>query len=264
MVWSWAQAESIHPLTQYYEDSNLAVNINKAIERTGVDYPRQIQSPDGNIYGVASYNQSYGNEYPHKLWLYEPWLKALGKEAPTTTDEFYELLRLVTTTDLNGNGKADEIGLLGSIGSRKGYRNFLMNAFAYAGDDQYRTVNDGTVSVSYTSDQWKEGLKYIAKLFSENLILRESLTISDEQFNTLINSEEPTVFSMVCMAPTAIAAGSQRSTEYVAVDTLTGPEGVNYASYIPTAAGVRQDPLCASMESPTDGRFRRTRLTSTR
>lgn len=237
-VWSWAQAGTILPLTEYYEDQKLAVNINQAKERTGEDYVQQVRSPDGNIYGIATYNQSYGNEYPHKLWLYRPWLKALKKDVPNTTEEFYQLLKLVSETDLNGNGKADEIGMLGTTEGRKGYLNFLMNGFVYAGDGQYRTVSDGEVSVAYTSESWKEGLNYIKKLFSENLILRESLTISDEQFNTLINSEEPVVFSMVCLAPSMITSGSERSTEYVCVDTLTGPDGVNFASYTPTVAKI--------------------------
>lgn len=229
-VWSWAQAETIIPLTDYYADPALAVNINEAMERTGSDYTQQIISPDGNIYGVATFNQSYGNEYPHKMWIYKPWLDALGKEMPKTTDEYYELLKLVSQTDLNGNGKADEIGLLGSRTDDKKekgsfYLKFLMNAFVYAGDEQYRQVNDGVVTASYTTDAWKDGLKYIAKMFDEKMILSESVTMSGEQFKTLMNSEEPTVFSFVGLAPDMITSGTQRSTEYVCLESLTGPDG---------------------------------------
>ena len=172
MVYDWAKAEAVLSLTDYYNDPDLAVNINEAIERTGVDYTKHITSPDGNIYGIASYNQSYGNEYPNKLWIYKPWLDALGKDVPTTTEEFYELLKLVSETDLNGNGKNDEIGMAGSsIGSTYGgYLITLMDAFAYAGDTNYLAVNDGVVSASYTTDEWKKGLEYTAKLFSEELI----------------------------------------------------------------------------------------------
>lgn len=248
-VWAWAQAETIIPLTEYYENPELAVHINEAIERTGIDYPKQIVSPDGNIYGIAQYNQSYGNEFPAKIWIYQPWLEALGKEVPTTTEEFYEVLKLVAETDLNGNGKKDEIGMLGSTGTYSSYMRALMNAFVYAGDGGYRVVEDGTVSVAYTTDAWKDGLKYLKTLFDEGLIAAESLTLSDEQFRTLINSEDPSVFSFVWMAPDMISQGTERSTEYICIDTLTGPNGVNYASYNPSVAGVSML-VTANCENP--------------
>lgn len=235
-VWSWAETGSIISLTDYYNNPELAVNINEAIERTGVDYTQQILSPDGNIYGIATYNQSYGNEFSSKIWIYQPWLEALGKDVPTTTEEFYEILKLVSETDLNGNGKKDEIGMLGSTGLYVKYWQVLMNAFSYAGDTQYRAVKDGKVSVAYTTDEWKNGLKYLKRLFDEGLIAAESLTISDEQFKTLINSENPTVFSFSHTAVDMVEAGTSRQTDYIYIDTLTGPDGVNYSSYTPSVA----------------------------
>lgn len=238
MIWSWAQAEAIIPLTEYCENPELAVHINEAKERTGIDYMSQIVSPDGNIYCIPRYNQSYGNEFPGKLWIYKPWLDALGKDVPTTTEEYYELLKLIYESDMNGNGKADEIGMIGTTTSGKYYRywSVLMNAFVYAGDDQYRSVDNGVVSAAYVTNEWKEGLKYLKKMFAENLILTESLTMSDDQFKSLMNSEEPVVFSFVYAAPDMITSGSQRSMEYVGIDTLTGPNGVNYSTLNPSVS----------------------------
>ena len=237
-VWSWAEAGSIIPLSDYYSDPELSVNINEAIERTGVDYTQQIVSPDGNIYGIAAYNQSYGNEFRDKLWIYQPWLEELDQEVPVTTEEFYELLKMISNSDMNGNGKKDEIGMLGSTGNYTNYWKFLMNAFTYAGDSHFRTVEDGIVSASYTTDEWKEGLKYLKKMFDEGLIAPESLTISDEQFSTLINSEDPTVFSFVYYGAEMVEAGTSRQTDYVCIDTLMGPDGVNYSTYVPSVANI--------------------------
>lgn len=240
-VWSWAQAGSVVSLTDYYNDPDKTPNIRKAYERTGTDYTKQITSPDGNIYGVATLNQSYGNEYPDKLWIYKPWLDALDREVPTTTEEFRELLKLVSTTDLNGNGKADEIGMAGARLGGSGYGGYaraLMNAFEYTGDVCYRTVKDGAIGAAYTTDEWKEGLSYIKEMFSENLILGQSLSMGDDEFKTLINSDEPVVFSFAYFAPDMIASGSDRANEYIAIDTLAGPGGVNYATYRPTVANI--------------------------
>ncbi len=232
-VWEYAQAETIIPLTDYYNDPELAVNINEAYERTGVRYTDQITCPDGNLYALASFNQSYGNEYPHKMWIYKPWLDALEMDVPTTTEEFYEVLKAVSETDLNGNGKADEIGLLGGIGSFNVYFNYLMNAFVYAGDPQYKVVEDGTVSTAFSTEEWKEGLDYIHRLFDEGLILSESLTMDDAQFKTLLNSEEPTVFAFCWMAA---SHAETRMDDYICIDSLTGPDGVNYSTFRPSSA----------------------------
>lgn len=238
-IWDWAQAGTILPLTDYYDDPALAVNIDKAIARTGSDYPKQITSPDGNIYGVATLNQSYGNEYPDKMWYSRSWLEALGEKEPTTTEEFYQLLKKVKETDLNGNGKADEIGLVGLFKTNelyKGWFSYLMNAFVYAGDKYFRTVNDGVVGVAYNTPEWKEGLKYIRRLFEEGLIASETLTMDVEQFKALMNAEEQVVFSMNYYAPDMLDANGPRVTEYQYLAPLEGPEGVKYASYTKSVA----------------------------
>jgi len=240
-VWEWAQAETIIPLTEYYNNPELAVEINKAIERTGVNYPQQIQSPDGNIYALASFNQSYGNEYPAKMWIYQPWLDELGLEYPKTTEEFYQMLKKVKETDLNGNGKNDEIPLCGSaLGeSYSWYMEYVMNAFAYMGDEHYRHVQDGVVTASYATDAWKEGLKYIKKLFDEGLILAESLTMTNEQFKSLTGAEEQVVFAFAYFGPNQGMSDQTRVHGYYGINPIVGPEGVQYASYEPSVAKPR-------------------------
>lgn len=238
-VLSWAEAESIVPLTDYYANADLAVNLNEAKERTGVDFTSHLVLPDGNVYGLPVFNQSYGNEYPQKIWIYEPWLEALGKEVPKTTEEFFDLLTEVAATDLNGNGKKDEIGLLGAGDhdmSSGGYVNILMNAFVYAGDANYLAVNDGTVNAAYTTEAWKEGLKYIRTFFENGSIPKEIFSISPEQLKTMLNTEECTVFAFTDYEPMSIDQSTGRHAEYICIESLTGPEGVNYSTYVPTVA----------------------------
>ena len=40
-----------------------------------------------------------------KLWIYQPWLDALGLEMPQTTDEFEQVLLAFKEQDPNGNGR---------------------------------------------------------------------------------------------------------------------------------------------------------------
>lgn len=236
-ILEWSETGTILPVTDYYEDPELAKNINDAIARTGENYPAQLMMPDGEIYSLGMYNQSYGSEYPAKTWLYKPWLDALGEEVPTTTEEFYNLLKKVSETDLNGNGKHDEIPFVGgaSTSAFKYYFEFLMNAFVYAGDNNntYLNVNDGVVSSAVTTEEFKAGLEYIRKLFQEGLILNESLTMVDDQYKTLLNTEEHTVFAITYASPSPFN-NSEISDNFIAIEPLTGPEGVQYASYVPS------------------------------
>ena len=239
-VLDWALNETIVPLTEYYNDPEKSVNTREAFERTGVEYTKQITSPDGNIYGFANLNQSYYNEFPSKMWVNGEWLAKLGMSLPTTPDELYEVLKATVATDLNGNGKADEIGICGTFGANgkwDGWFDYIMNAYVYAGDGQFRTVDDGVVGLAYTTEEWKEGLKFIKKLFDENLILAESLTMDEKQCEVVLNSEDLSVMFMNYFSPAL--ADVTRKDAYDFVLPLTGPNGVRYATYAPSTASIR-------------------------
>ena len=230
----WAATGNIIPLTEYYNDAELAKNINEAIERTGVDYTAHLYMPDGDIYSIGTYNQSYGNEYPSKLWINKVWLDKLEMEIPTTLEEFHAVLKAVSETDLNGNGKQDEIPLVGSaLGtSYDNHEHFIMNAFFYAGDkdDVYKVVNDGVVSSAVTTEEFKKSLVELRKLYQEGLILNESITMNADQCKTLMNTEENTVFAFSFTSPSVFTDTARRD-EYICIAPLVGPEGVQYADY---------------------------------
>ncbi|MDW7655686.1 MAG: extracellular solute-binding protein, partial [Bacillota bacterium] len=101
-VYQWGQAGAIIPLNDYYENSSY--HLKMAVDRTGVDFKQMVTSPDGNYYGIPSYNQSLGNENPAKMWIYQPWLDTLDLEVPKTTDDLYNVLKAFKEDDPNGNG----------------------------------------------------------------------------------------------------------------------------------------------------------------
>lgn len=239
MVYQWALEGAIIPLTEYYEDSTISYYLHEAMERTGTDFRSQLVMPDGEIYGIPTLNQSYGNEYPHKGYFYTPWLEQLGVEVPTTTDELYELFKAVCSQDMNGNGKTDEIALTGTWGGTyDGWFAFLMNSFVYAGDSNYYTVNDGVVSAAYTTDEWKEGLKFIRKLFAEGLIPTETLTQDDAGYKAIMNTEVPNALTLVYFTPDMIGTGLTYREDYETFAPMAGPAGVQHATYRPSTASV--------------------------
>lgn len=238
---SWVQEGVLLPLNEYYDDANMSANIRTASESEGVDIATYMTSPDGNIYKLPAFSPSPNGTSWKKMWVYKPWLDQLGKEVPQTLDEYYEVLKLIASTDLNGNGKADEIGLTGTgIYTYTGpWFEFLMSSFIYAYDDEFRVLENGEISFAYDTDLWKEGLTFIKKLFDEKLIPIETLTQSEEQYKAMLNSESTTVFSYTYFNPDMLNADlMDRKLEYTYINALTGPHGLKESMNYPSLPGV--------------------------
>ncbi len=237
----WANEGAIIPLNSYYENPELSANIREACERSGVEIPTYLTSPDGNIYRMPAFGQSPNGEVWKKLWIYQPWLDQLGKEVPQTLEEYFEILKLVATTDLNGNGKADEIGLTGTgILTYNGcWFDSLMSSFIYAYDEEYRVLDNGEISFAYTTEEWKEGLKYLRQFFESGLIPTETLTQNEEQYKALLNSEDTTVFSFSYWNADLMNADLlDRKLEYTYINALEGPSGLKEGMYMPAVPTV--------------------------
>ena len=231
---SWISEGVLLPLTDYYNNPDFAVNINDASERTETNIAQYMTQTDGNIYAIPNWSHDPGAEVSQKFWLYQPWLDQLGVEMPQTTEEYYELCKLVAATDLNGNGKNDEVCLTAS--GISGWFDFLMTPYVYAHDSLFRVVENGQVSFAYTTEEWKEGLKYIKKFFDEGLIPLETLTQNWDQYTAICFAETPTLLTFCgwCYE----GADPQRRSEYNYLVALEGPTGRKVSHYQPSTPGV--------------------------
>jgi putative aldouronate transport system substrate-binding protein len=217
-IYQWGQAGAILPLNEYYENS--AYHLKEALVRTGVDFMPMITSPDGNIYGLPTYNQSIVNEYNGKLWVYQPWLDQLDLDVPVTTDDFFNVASAFLTQDPNGNGKADEIPALGVPYSLNvNWMQALVNPFQFMGTNQYFRDGD-KVDTWFTTDGYREALKFINKLFANGLMPDYQFTIDTTAYNNLVgNAEIPLVGFMFGTATSA----SGRVPDYLGVGPLKQP-----------------------------------------
>lgn len=64
--------------------------------------------PDGSIRSLMTGPQnSYENDAEGIMFMNKAWLDKVGKDVPTTIDEFYDVLKAFKEQDPNGNGQAD-------------------------------------------------------------------------------------------------------------------------------------------------------------
>lgn len=209
---------------------------------------------DGHMYNLPRiYDVTY-SKCLEKLWIYQPWLDKLNLELPTTTEEFYEVLKAFKEQDPNGNGIADEIPMAGTDKSwAAGVRNYLMNAFVYYPENQgnanYLYVDNGTVVASYFQDEFKDGINYIAKLVDEGLISSESFTQDGDGLKRMGENPDDVILGAFPGGYQGIGVDmtGDRWTDYVAVEPLEGPNGVKLTKYTPDsiyAAGMSITDKC--------------------
>ncbi len=220
-----------------------------------------ITMTDGNIYVLPQIGCATHSLYSQKMWMNTTWLKNVGMELPTTTDEFYEVLKAFKEQDANGNGDTnDEVPLSGwPSGWATNPTVFLMNAFV-----PYTTSTDNTQGIYIdesgelvfpkTTEQWREGLRYLNKLYSEGLMDELTFTQTGQDLQKLGNNPDTTILGAAPGGSSSVflsIGDSDRWREYSTVMPLKGPEGLQRASYVPGTgkAGLSITSECDSPEA---------------
>ncbi len=210
-------------------------NIQAALDTYPI-FKAMATAPDGNIYGVPQLIECYHCSYANKMWVNTKWLKALGLETPKTTEEFAAMLEAFKAQDPNGNGKADEVPLSGSI-EDYGVRviPFLMDGFIYDDDRDHLILNDGKVDTVANKPEWKEGLAYVKSLYDAGLIDPGAFTQNAEAFKKIGDNADAQILGAGAgMHPAIFVTTGDNApygADYDAIPPLQGPHST-YATYI--------------------------------
>lgn len=194
---------------------------------------QQLTSPDDHLYSVFMYEDAYQANFLQKLWINQTWLTRLGLDMPTTTEQLYQVLKAFKEDDPNGNGLQDEIPLSGNkFWPSEG---FLMSAFIPLDLAHRLNLVNGKVVPAFTQPEYKEGLKYINRLYNEGLFDKESFVMDGSMLSQLVMGEHNVLGAFPEIVPGAAAPDdSEQSRSYTAVPPLKGPNGVVSASYNPS------------------------------
>ncbi len=139
-------------------------------------YDAFSRSLDGNLYALSAI-QDYGFDSLNAAIINTEWLDALGLDMPTTTDEFYQVLKAFKTQDPNGNGKADEIPWSflyvenPPVREVKREHYWIFPAFGIQDNPLHITISDsGEVLFTADKSEWRDAVDYLSMLYSEGLI----------------------------------------------------------------------------------------------
>ena len=174
-------------LSEYYADKEGAAktfwdrlngNTDEVVKLTETqkgNILRQItDTKDGAIYTIPGVETSLIDRMDSQAWINVQWLDKLGLDKPTNCDELYEVLKAFRENDCNGNGdKTDEIPLFGSRNAGFGADviAWLINLFVYYDETHNWLVDEnGQLSASYLSDEYRQAMIYINKLYEEELL----------------------------------------------------------------------------------------------
>ena len=148
------------------------------------------KNANGQQWGFPSTDASTTGLATNMLYINQSWLDKLGLEMPRTLDELCHVLTEFITKDPNGNGKADEMGMVGSANIARGdIPTWLINNFIYYHDTyMFNATDDGEIYLPYDRDEYREGLRYVNGMFEQGLLPELTWTIKEA-------SELPALFT---------------------------------------------------------------------
>ena len=190
-------------------------------------YPEVLSSsmmPDGAVYSMGMIRNSTGSTISSKLFFNQEWLDAVNMEVPTTSEEFYNVLKAFKENDPNGNGKADEIGLYLKPDHLQ-YVTFGMFGIGNRGaNNKHIDCDPDTGAVRYfpATEEFRSWVEFVSKLYQEGLLAKEFFDFTESNLGNHVKNDVCGVFAYtnLCMLDQA----TQQKFTYLD-GAMTGPEG---------------------------------------
>ncbi|MCH7322926.1 extracellular solute-binding protein [Solibacillus sp. MA9] len=199
-----------------------------------------IKMADGKIYGFpAIFDPGFDSLHLGMPWINQTWLDKLGLKSPETTDELYEVLKAFKEQDPNGNGIQDEQGW----GTGYGIKYLMDSLKGSFGLNKQGTMNpnldfkEGTEEFRFvpTTDEYKQMLQYVNKLYTEGLINKDVFTVeihtfaaeaTKGNFGMLSDIDPKEVFKLDDYVGAQVLEGPNGDRQYTAVSNGLGNLGM--------------------------------------
>lgn len=172
---------------------NLMPNFEERMELDPALYAYS-RDENGAIYGISKTRDSLASRAVSQAFLNTDWLDAVGMEYPKTTEDLYNVLKAFKEQDANENGDPnDEIPLSLTFDQYSGMRveYVLRSAFGiygYQSNYQLQTDDAGKVHLAETTDNWKEYVKYMNRLYEEGLLDQDCFIQTGDEYDAKIKN----------------------------------------------------------------------------
>ncbi len=211
-------------------DDLIYENMPNYVEKMG-DYIDQTRQTDGHIYQIAGLNDCYHCMYGRKMWVNTHYLEEMGVDVPETTQEFYDVCKKFVET------YPDKIAIGGaSSGWYVDFVAWLMGSFTLDSGEygKIALTPEGKMISAATTDEWREGLRYIKSLYDIGAIYDGNFTQDAEQLRTIMNQEDvPVLFVPFGTISDGIDADANNEVyrQYQCIAPLEGPDGTRLTPY---------------------------------
>lgn len=200
-----------HGMDQYvvnqYGEDGYFIDLTDLIEKHGKNYKnaltklseeeqaflkeKAVCTNTNEIYGMPIVLCSAIDDMQNLMYINQDWLKKLNLKAPTNIEELHDVLVAFKTKDPNGNGKADEVPMLGgTLGQSNDVISYIINAFVYFDDANSFNVNKGKIWDPVVSDEFRQAVIYANKLVDEGLLSDMCFTLKGN--SDYMNMNSPT------------------------------------------------------------------------
>jgi putative aldouronate transport system substrate-binding protein len=240
----------------FYGDSGVFIDLAPYFETQAYFYNQRIAkldpteadririnatAPSGKRYAWIMYSQQSTQDYRSANFINNSWLQKLGLKVPTTTEEFYNTLVAFRDRDPNGNGLRDEIPFIGGEVYNGEPFAFLINAFVYypyrEAGNWYLNATNGRLWTPFTTEEYREALRYINRLYNEGLMSPSTFTIKNmPELAAIVSYGRGDVGKVGFFAGhhnQVLVNDTPAVYDYGYQPPLIGPKGVNYYPKLP-------------------------------
>lgn len=197
----------------------------------------QTVNADGKVYGLPQIVAS-GAAIPLP-YINTKWLENVNMPEPTNPDELYEVLKAFGEKDANGNGDAsDEIPILFCNAYTP---QMLLPYFGLKMDFWNFTYirDDGSIGFVTETDNFRQFLEFMAKIYGEGLMYKDSFTI-DPATQSAIGQPGDTIGMFIDFGP-FLTVGREADFDYQILTpfvsgAMRSASGVNPGCFVVTDA----------------------------
>lgn len=250
VFWSFGDGKSGNIVVQYADQdifmptegliNEYMPNLKKILDDSE-NYWSEITAPDGHTYGFPYIEEMYGLVLTGgPLLINKTWLDEVGREVPTTVDEWVDCLKAFRDGgDLNGNGAQDEISMATWFGATDTFGSYNMfyrftGAFgcadSYCGGNAYADhlrLVDGKVTFTAQDEAFRKTAAFFNMLYDEGLIWNGSFE-ADESASYKSSLIKEDVARIGCFGTWTDQEITNLDVhdEYVAIPRLQGEAGM--------------------------------------